>query len=314
MAGIWVLSEQRSTLLELIGEGRKIADALGAPLTAVVIDARETAVDAMAYGADGALLLTLPAGQPLETAAATLADLAKQAEPEIILVGATLRAKDLAARLAAKLGAGLSTDATNLRLENGQLVIDRMVFGGGGVSTQVVTSKPQIASVPPRTFPAPAQDPRVGEVREVTVPADARVKIVERRTKAAEGVDIAEAQAVVGVGRGLANKADIAMAEELAAVLNGAVGCTRPVAEDLGYLPEDRYIGISGRKIAPAVYIGVAASGQVQHVAGIKDAKVVVAINKDENAPLFKYADYGLVGDAYQIVPALTAELKKLLG
>ncbi len=314
MASIWVLTEQRSTLLELIGEGRKMADALGVPLTAVVIDSRETAVDTMAYGADGALLLTLPAGQPLETAAGTLADLATQSEPDLILVGATLRAKDLAARLAGKLGAGLATDATSIRLENGQLLIDRMVYGGGGVSSQVVTSRPAMISVPPRTFPTPAQEPRVGEVREVTVPADGRVKIVERRAKAAEGVDIAEAQAVVGVGRGLANKADLAMAEELAATLGGAVGCTRPVAEDLGYLPEDRYIGISGRKIAPALYIGVAASGQVQHVAGIKDAKVVVAINKDENAPLFKYADYGLVGDAYQVLPALTAELKKLLG
>lgn len=314
MAGIWVFSEQRSTLLELVGEGRRLADSLGVSLTALVLDSRDLALDAMAYGADSAVLLSLPAGQPLETAAGAMADLAWNGEPDMFLLGASLRAKDLAARVAAKLGVGLATDASDLRLDGRVLVVDRMVYGGGGVATQALTGRPAMATIPGRTFPMPSQDPRIGEVREVVVPLDNRVRVVGRHAKAAEGVDIAEAQAVVGVGRGLANAADLAMIEELAVTLNGAVGCTRPVAEDLGWLPEDRYIGISGRKIAPALYIGVAASGQVQHVAGIKDAKVVIAINKDENAPIFTYADYGLVGDAYQVVPALTAELKKLLG
>lgn len=314
MAGIWVLSEQPSTLYELTGEGRKIADLLGVKLTAVAFNARESGVEAITYGADQALLITVPEGQPLETAAATLADLAKEADPDVILIGATLRAKDLAARIAARLGTGLSTDATNLRVEGAQLLIDRMVYGGVGVATQSVTSRPQMATVPPRTFGKPEQQPRIGEVREVAVPADSRVSVVERRAKSAEGVDIAEAPVVVAVGRGLQSQADLGMIEELAATLGGAVGCTRPVAEDLGWLPEDRYIGISGRKVAPTVYICVAASGQVQHIAGMRDSKVVVAINKDENAPIFKQADYGLVGDAYQAVPALTAALKGLLG
>ncbi|MFZ5816104.1 MAG: electron transfer flavoprotein subunit alpha/FixB family protein [Bacillota bacterium] len=314
MAGVWVLAEQRSMLLELVGEGRRLADSLGGAVTALVVDSRELAQDALAYGADGAVLLSLPEGQPLETAAGVLADLARQVEPDLILLGSTLRVKDLAARLAALLDVGLATDAASLRLEGGALVVERMVYGGGGVSTLALTSRPAMATVPGRSFPEPVRDPRIGEIREVAVPADGRVRVVARQARVAEGVDIAEAQTVVGVGRGLASQADLAMIDQLAALLNGAVGCTRPVAEDLGWLPEDRYIGISGRKVAPALYIGIAASGQVQHVAGIKDARLVVAINKDENAPLFKYADYGLVGDAYQVVPALTAELKKLLG
>lgn len=313
MAGIWVISEQAATLLELVGAARSFANELKTNVTAVVT-AQETATEAVACGADHAIVLNIPAGQPVESAAGVLAQKIAAADPDLVLVGATLRGKDLAARLAAKLNVSLSTDATGLKLEGGSLTLSRMVYGGGGVSTQAATTRPQMASVPPRTFPAPAHDPRVGEVTTLDVPADGRTQVVELRAKAHEGADITAANAVVGVGRGLAKQEDLALIEGLAAAMGGAVGCTRPVAEDAGWLPEDRYVGISGKKIAPQVYVAVGLSGQVQHVAGIRDAKVVVAINKDENAPIFNNADYGIVGDLYQVVPALTAELKKLLG
>ena len=314
MAGVWVISEQRSTLLELVGEGRKLADRLGVSLTALVPGDREVALDAIAHGADGAILLVLPGGQPVETAASTITRLVEELDPDVMLWAASLRLKDLAARVAARLGVALVTDGTGLRLqEDGRLETDRMVFGGGGVSTQVALSRPQMVTVPARTFPAPDPDPRIGEVRVVEVPADTRVRVVERRAKAAQGADIAAANVVVAVGRGLARAEDLALIERLARALGGAVGCTRPVAEELGWLPEDCYIGISGRKVAPQVYVAVGLSGQVQHIAGMREAKVVVAINKDENAPIFAQADYGLVGDLYEVVPALTEALSGLL-
>lgn len=314
MAGVWVISDQRSTLLELVGEGRKLANQLGVSLTAVVPNDRLIALDAIAHGAEGAILLTLPEGQPVETAAGTIARLVGEADPDVILVSASLRLKDLAARVAARLGVALVTDGTGLRLQaDGRLETDRMVFGGSGVSTQVALTRPQMVTVPAKAYPAPALDPRIGEVRVVDVPADTRIRIVERRAKVTQGADIAAANVVVAVGRGLAKQEDMALVEALAASLGGAVGCTRPVAEDLGWLPEDCYIGISGRKVAPRVYVAVGLSGQVQHLAGMRDAKVVVAINKDENAPIFAQADYGLVGDLYAVLPGLTEALNGLL-
>jgi electron transfer flavoprotein alpha subunit len=311
MAGIWVVAEQRSTLLELVGKGRELALELGTNLTALVPNERTLALDALEYGADAAIRLVLPEGQPLETAAATIASLAREADPDVILYSGSLRVKDLAARVGARLGAALVTDGTGLRLQaDGKVETDRMMYGGGGVSTQVARTRPQMVTVPARTFPLPSSNPKVAEIRDVAVPADARVRVTERRAKVTEGTDIAAANVVVGVGRGLSKQEDLAMVETLAGLLGGAVGCTRPVAEDLGWLPEDRYIGISGRKVAPAVYVAVALSGQVQHVAGMRDAKLVVAINKDENAPIFAQADYGIVGDVYSVLPALNAALK----
>lgn len=313
MAGVWVLSEQPATLLELTGGGRQIADALGVPLTALVFGSQETATEVLAHGAEGAIILRLPEGQPPESAAATVADLARQADPDVILIGGSLRGKDLAARLAAALDAPLFTDAVNLRVEDRRLVVDRYVYGGSGIVTQAALSRPQMATIAPHTFPAPAKDPRLGDVREVDVRVDGRVRVVERRPPAGQAVDLAGARVVVGMGRGLTEPSDLQMIETLAQTLGGAVGCTRPVAEDLGLLPPNRNIGISGRRIAPDVYVAVALSGQVQHMVGVRDAKLVVAINTDENAPVFAAADYGLVGDARQVVPALTEELKRIL-
>lgn len=327
MGGIWVISEQPALLCELIGGGRDLAAAFGGILTAVAVGDRTAADEAAACGADEVVFLEVPEGQPLESAAAPLADLLRAADPDVVLVGATLRGKDLAARLAARLDAPLASEAANIRVEGGDLLADRPVYGGSGVATVALTARPRMATVPARVFRAPecAAGAAAGAsaggnaagaavVRTVAVPADSRVRIVERRPRQGSGADIAEADVVVAVGRGLPDRADLGPVEELAAVLGGAVGCTRPVAEDLGWLPEDRYIGISGRKVAPSVYIAVATSGQVQHIAGMRDSRLVVAINTDENAPIFREADYGLVADAREAVPALTAALRQRLG
>jgi len=154
---------------------------------------------------------------------------------------------------------------------------------------------------------------REGKVREVSAVASSAVKVISRTPKAREAVDIREAKIVVCVGRGFGKQEDIKLARELADALGGEVGCSRPIAEELRWLPEDVYLGISGKRVKPDLYVGVGVSGQIQHVTGIRDSKIIFAINRDENAPIFEAADYGIVGDLYQVVPVLVEEVKKAL-
>jgi electron transfer flavoprotein alpha subunit len=139
------------------------------------------------------------------------------------------------------------------------------------------------------------------------------VTVVKRTAKVREAVDVTEAKIIVCVGRGVEKQEDVKLARDLAEVLEGVVGCSRPIAEELRWLPEDVYLGISGKKVKPDLYIGVGVSGQIQHVTGIRDSKVIFAINRDENAPIFEASDYGIVGDLYQVVPLLIEELKTAL-
>ncbi|MGA2028435.1 MAG: electron transfer flavoprotein subunit alpha/FixB family protein, partial [Syntrophobacteraceae bacterium] len=161
--------------------------------------------------------------------------------------------------------------------------------------------------------PAPLVEGREGKVREVSTVPFSAVTVISRTAKAREAVDITEAKIIVSVGRGFEKKEDLKLARDLADVLGGEVGCSRPIAEELRWLPEDVYMGISGKKVKPDLYIGVGVSGQIQHVTGIRDSKIIFAINRDESAPIFEAADYGIVGDLYQVVPILIEELKKAL-
>ncbi|MGO9687308.1 MAG: electron transfer flavoprotein subunit alpha/FixB family protein, partial [Syntrophobacteraceae bacterium] len=148
---------------------------------------------------------------------------------------------------------------------------------------------------------------------EISDMPSSAVTVISRTAKSREAVDITEAKIIVCIGRGLEKEADVKLARDLADVLGGEVGCSRPIAEELRWLPEDVYLGISGKKVKPDLYIGVGVSGQIQHVTGIRDSKIIVAINRDENAPIFEASDYGIVGDLYQVVPMLIEELKKTL-
>lgn len=314
MAGVWVISEDEATLLELLSEGRRMAATLGTTTTAVTARQKAAAEKALASGASEAVLLTLDETTPLEAAAGTLAEQIKAAGADVVLFGATLRGRDLAARVAALLDKSLISGATALRLgADGALETDRLVFGGACVSTQVSSQKPVLVTVPPKLFAAAEPQASAGAVREVAVPAAPTARIKERRPRAASGADITAAKVVVSIGRGLPSQDALKTVEEIARRLGGAVGCSRPVAEDLHWLPEECYVGISGKKIAPQLYLTLGISGQVQHLAGMRDAKVVISINKDENAPIFANADVGLVADLNSALPALAAELGKLL-
>ena len=317
MAAIWVYAEERDQTLELLNAGSGPARALDATLVAFASD-RVSAEDYLDHGADEVLLLPpLVAGQPIEAYVDVFVSAAREADPDVFLVGATQRGKEIAARVAARLGTGLCGGCIGFEFdeERQRLVMERLLYGGAAVQKVICKTRPQMATIPPRTFDrVPAgKGTGQGTIRELTSLPVSGATVISRKPRTREAVDIAEAKTVVCVGRGVEKEEDLRLARELAGVLGGEVGCTRPMAEELHWLPEEVYLGISGKKIKPDLYVGVGVSGQIQHVTGIRDSGVVVAINRDENAPIFEAADYGIVGDLYQVVPELVAELKRVL-
>jgi len=316
MAGIWIFAESREQTLELLNAGKGLAEDFGTKLTAFASD-RELAGEYIAHGADEVLLLPpLARDQPLESYVPVIADAARTEDPEVFFLAATQRGKEIAARISARLNTGLCSGCTGFKFDKERklLQMERLFFGGLAVQTVVSPTRPQMATIPPRTFdPAAAQEGRQGEIKELPSPPSSGVQVVKRTPKTREAVDITEAKVVVCVGRGVEKKEDIGLVKELAEVLGGEVACSRPIAEELRWLPEEVYLGISGKKVKPDLYVGVGVSGQIQHVTGIRDSKVIFAINRDENAPIFEAADYGIVGDLYQVVPKLVEELKSAL-
>lgn len=317
MAGIWVFAEGAEHTLELLCAGRKVAEQLGVQPVAFAPD-EELARRYLGHGAREVFVLPgLAPDQGLEAYVPVLAQAAAQEEPDVILIGATQRGKEMAARLSARLDTGLCSNCTGFEVDagSGRLVMERLMYGGAGVQRVVCTTRPQMATIAARAFePAPAgEDDAKGTIRSLSAAPSSPVKVLHRTPAARGSVDVTEAKIVVCVGRGIEKKEDVKLARDLADALGGELACSRPVAEELRWLPEEVYLGISGKKIKPQLYVGVGVSGQIQHVTGIRDSRVILAINKDENAPIFEAADYGIVGDLYQVVPILIDELKKTL-
>lgn len=316
MAGIWIFAENREQTLELLSAGRSLAEGLGAKLVTFALN-NELAEEYISHGSDEILLLPpLPEDQSLESYVPVIADAARQEDPDVFLVGGTQRGREIAARIAARLNTGLCGGCAGFKLDQKKklLSMERMIFGGVAVQTVVCTTRPQMAVIPPRAFEQAAlMEGRQGTVRELPASQPSPVKVVNRTPKAQESVDLTEAKIIISVGRGVEKKEDVSLALELAQVLGGEVGCSRPVAEELHWLPEERYMGISGKKVKPDLYIGLGVSGQIQHITGIRDSKVILGINRDENAPIFEAADYGIVGDLYEVVPKLIKELRVAL-
>lgn len=315
MGGIWVFAENRDQGLELLNAGRGLADGFKAQLAAFAAS-EELAREYIACGADRVFLLSeLAQDQPLESYVPVMADMAKKESPDVFLLSAGSRGKEMAARLAVRLDTALCSGCIGFSAgEGGRLVMERLIYGGAAVQSVVCETNPQMATVPPRTFdPARPNPERTGEIVALPAPPASSVRVVGRRPRQRESVDITEAKIVVSVGRGLQKKEDIELARDLARVIGGEVGCSRPVAEELQWLPESVYLGISGKKVKPMLYIGVGVSGQIQHITGIRDSRVIFAVNRDENAPIFEAADYGIVGDLYKVVPMLIEEFKTAL-
>jgi electron transfer flavoprotein alpha subunit len=307
MAGIFVFSEDLALARQLLTPGLALKAALGQPLVALALTAADGAALA-ALGADRVLQLQAGSQRPEELTAGIATLLAKEV-PSVVLVGGTLRGKHVAAQVAAYLKAGLTTDAKRLESKDGQLETTRILFAGLAVCDETVAF-PAVATIPARTFLAPDPSGTVAPVEIVELQADTRIQVLKVTPVTSEGVDITTATKLVAVGRGFAKQADLGLAVDLAGALKAELACTRGVAEDEHWLPIERYIGISGQTVKPELYLAVGLSGQVQHMVGCREAKVIVAVNTDERAPIFEAADYGIVGDLYAVLPLLTAALK----
>jgi len=315
LAGVWIFAENREQSFELLNIGRDLAVKLETKLVSLLHYEHELARDYIAHGADEVLLLPpLAEDQSLEAYIPVIVDEAKKEDPDIFLVAGTIRGKEIAARIASRLGTGLCSECISLNLdkESKTVEMERLVFGGAGVQKVTCSTRPQMATIPLRTFEtAVEQEGREGKVRELPAPPPSPIKVLGKKAKIRDVQDIREARVVICVGRGVEKEEDMALARDLAEVLGGEIGCTRPISEEMHWLPGDLCIGLSGIKVKPEIYIGLGVSGQIQHITGFRDARVICAINNDENAPIFEVADYGIMGDLYKVVPKLIEELKK---
>ncbi len=314
MGEIWAFSENVELLHELLSGAEELSKKLGASSAAVLVGdgVREVAEELGRYGADKVYVVDDPAFSAFspEAYAEAIAQLAKQFEPSAILVGATKRGKELAPRLAARLDAGCATDCVRLEIdEGGRLVVTRWALGGNIAAEEVFLKKPWVATIPLRVFEKRVFEEKKCEVVESKVSVEKPKAVVVESKKKEAGAPLELARVIVSAGAGVKNREDLKMLEELAQLLDGQVGCSRPLSADYGWFPE--WIGLSGKKVKPDAYIACGISGQIQHIAGMRDSKVVIAINSDPNAPIFKVCDYGVVGDLYQVVPALIELLKK---
>lgn len=316
--GVWVFSEVEQLTLELLGKGRGLADQLGTNLAAVLFGGGEEAQNLIQHGADTVFSVSDPLLNTfqVDTYTDALTELATEHKPDVLLMGATRSGLELAPRLAERLKTGCVTEATRLELdaEKNYVLIDRLSLGGNLVETQISKSKPQIATIPKGLFSVlPADSSRRGEV----VKAEPTIKppttnLVESKAKPVKGVKLVDAPVIVAFGRGVRKKEDISLVQQLAQAVGGVIGCSRPIAEDLRWLPEDQYIGLSGQKVSPKLYFALGISGQIQHLTGIRNSRVIVAVNNDPKAPIFEFSDYGIVADLYQLIPAFTEAIKQL--
>ncbi len=325
--GVWVFVEQTEgeaakVSWELLGKGRELADALQVPLSAVVLGdgVEHLCQEAFHYGADQAYLMDAPVLKHFRTASylkavCTLIDLYK---PEIILMGATGLGRDLAGAVATVVGTGLTADCTGLGVDDKRnLMQTRPAFGGNIMATIMCDKfRPQMATVRPHVMAMPEQvEGRSGTIvrvdstiREEDILAKV-LEVVSDRKK--DNVDIAGAEFIVSGGRGMMAKENFAMLQELADELGGVVGASRS-AVDAGWMPQERQVGQTGKTVRPKVYIACGISGAIQHLVGMQDSDVVIAINRDKEAPIFEVATYGIVGDLFRIIPAITVRLREL--
>jgi electron transfer flavoprotein alpha subunit len=251
-----------------------------------------------------------------EGCASAIAERAKSGGYGAVVFAATATGKDLAPRVAAKLGVGVAMDVTDLSVEGGTIVATRPVYAGKAMQKVRVLGKPAVISVRPSVFtPPPGAHASQLKPESLSVASPGRVVVREIKAAPAGTLDVAEAQVVISGGRGLKEPANFKVLEELARAFGGqaAVGASRAVV-DMGWRPHADQVGQTGKTVSPSLYIAVGISGMIQHLAGMRTSKVIVAINKDKDAPIFKVADYGVVGDLFEIVPRLTEEIRKLHG
>jgi electron transfer flavoprotein alpha subunit len=293
---------------EAISAGRKLAQSLGGEVAAFVSDAA-VAAEAGRYGA-AKLYVGATGDYTTEAATSALAQVVSELKPEILLLPGTSNGRDLAPRIAARLGVGVASDVDRLEWTDGRLRARRPVYSGKAFATVEVSGSPAIATTRPNAFPAEESGGGAADVINVSADASSRVTLTETRTPEAGEMSIAEADIIVSGGRGLKEAANFSLIRDLAHAIGGAVGASRATV-DAGWIDHQHQVGQTGRVVSPNVYIAAGVSGAIQHLAGMSSSKHIIAINKDPEAPIFRVADLGVVGDLFTILPALTEEVKK---
>lgn len=316
MATILVVLEQRDGVLrkgaaELLAAARQLADQAGATVDALIPAAGDVAgIDALGAAGADRVLRAVHADFANYTPDGVVATVASLPTPRAVLVAATATGKDLAPRLAARLGGPCGMDVTAVTIAGDAVRVTRPVYAGKAIQVVDLAGVPVVA-VRPSAYPAVAAG-KAGAIETVAVPAFARRLTVSGISKPEQdAVDVAEARVVVAGGRGLGDPKYFALLEELAAAFGGeaAVGASRAVV-DAGWIGHGAQVGQTGKTVAPELYFAVGISGAIQHLAGMRTARTIVAINRDKDAPIFKVADYGIVGDLFEVIPALTAAIR----
>lgn len=322
---IWVFIETecgkpKNVGYELLNVARPLADQKGCPLIAVVIgkNIENVAKDAICYGADSAIIVDGPEYEHYTTDAFTKAmvTLVEKHRPETLMIGATNNGRDMGPRVSCRLKTGLTADCTEIDIDEktGNIAWTRPTFGGNLMATIMCPdNRPQMGTVRPGVFKKGAYDQsRTGEIIREDIhvsPEEIRTTLVERVNEITEAVNLEEAEVIVAGGRGVGSAENFKLLEELAEVLDGTLGCSRAVV-DAGWMPYAHQVGQSGKTVAPKLYFAIGISGAIQHLTGIAGSDTVIAVNKDPDAPIFGVADYGIVGNLTEIVPALTESFK----
>ncbi|WP_069633055.1 FAD-binding protein [Campylobacter pinnipediorum] len=306
VSNIWVLGDTLGKIEEIMGGAKN----LGEKVTCFVFGSKKDEAKKMfSFGADE--VFCSEEDDIFENFSSTvIANIENQSG--VILMPNTKRCKVMAGILGAKLNAGVSTKVNDIKIVENSVESMKMMYGGLAIATEKINSKIAIVLVNSGTFEqADGNHSNNGEVKELQlVKSNTSIKCINKLPKTASSVDLGKAKKIIAVGRGIAKEEDLEMIKELCAAIGAELGCSRPIAEGEKWMEHERYIGISSVMAKPDVYISIGISGQVQHMVGVKDADKIIVINKDKNAPIFDYADYGIVGDLYKVVPALINSLK----
>lgn len=310
---ILVFSERPGLLAELIANATELAKSDNSTVSAIVLGNQSRISQVFSQNAQKIYSLgEKPENRILDDYIPTLIKLVKERKPAVVIIGATRQGKAIAGRLAAALGVSAITDAKYFSQVDNTIEITHLIFGGGAIRTERTNTSLLLLTQGPSVCEAlPEKPDMIGEVENLEFVEPAwKSNLLERKPKPPASVNLSVAKTVICAGRGFSKKEDLSLAFELASLLNGEVGATRPLTEGLDWLPRERYIGVSGASVRPDLYLSLGVSGQAQHTVGITESRVIVAVDKDKDAPIFPQSDYIIVADLYEFVPALIAALK----
>lgn len=305
ISSIFVVSENFDILPELCSGAKALAN----QVTAVVFCEEAAASAAASCGADAILYCPVAEDGAPEDYAVAIADEVKKIPNAIVMVNNSIRGRCLAGKIGVLLDTAVLASVNELTEDAGSLICRRMVYGGTAQRKDTFTTPYGVVTVGSGVFEADASLPAASQIAQISGKPESKIKRVSHNEKKEGTVNLVAAKRIVDVGRGLAAEEDLEMCRQLAKVLDAEVGCSRPVAENNKWMPKANYMGITGVQVKPELIVVLGVSGQVQHIGGINKSKIIVAINKDKAAPIFKNADFGLVGDMYKIVPALIEKL-----